>query len=126
MKHLLLMTGTLLLSGSLTALADGLPHQGMTMRQVESSFGEPKEKLPPVGHPPISRWLYGSYTVYFDHTAVITTVINGHAAAPAAPAAMAATGTLDFKPIPVVKPDQMQSTDDSANAPAPAPAPAGQ
>lgn len=120
MKHLLLLTGALLLSGSLTALADDLPHKGMTMKQVARSYGEPKEKLPPVGHPPISRWLYDDYTVYFDHTSVITTVVTGHPPAPAPKAAAAPAtpaGELDFKPIPVIKPDQMQQTD---TPPAPA------
>jgi len=115
MKHLLLLTGALLLSGSLAALADDLPHKGMTMKQVARSYGQPKEKLPPVGHPPISRWLYNDYTVYFDHTSVITTVVTGRPPAPApapkAAAPMAPTGELDFKPIPVIKPDQMQQTD---------------
>ena len=116
MKHLLLLTGTLLLSGSLTALATELPHQGMTMKQVEHSYGQPREKLAPVGHPPITRWKYDNYTVYFDHSAVITTVITEQAPPAGQPAATTPSGTLNFKPMPLIKPNQMPDADTAAPA----------
>jgi hypothetical protein len=58
-----------------------LPSQGQTMAQVEASHGVPIEKLPPVAgnkpaHPPITRWRYRDYTVYFEHQRVISTVLN--------------------------------------------------
>lgn len=58
-----------------------LPGQGQSMAQVEASHGTPIEKLPPVAgnkpqHPPITRWRYRDYTVYFEHQRVISTVLN--------------------------------------------------
>lgn len=62
-----------------------LPGQGQSMTQVEASFGTPIEKLPAVAgykpdHPPITRWRYRDYTVYFEHQRVISTVLNPIAA----------------------------------------------
>jgi len=59
-----------------------LPGRGMTMEQVEEKFGPPMEKLPEVGDPPIIRWIYPSYTVYFEYQYVINSVLN----VPTAPA----------------------------------------
>ena len=56
-----------------------LPHKGMSMTQVEHSFGQPDKVLSAVGTPPITRWIYEGYTVYFDHAHVIHAV--SHAAA---------------------------------------------
>lgn len=53
-----------------------LPVKGMSMGQVERTFGQPAEKLPAVGEPPISRWVYGNYTVYFEHQFVLHSVLN--------------------------------------------------
>ncbi len=57
---------------------DGLQRatRGMSMSQVERSFGAPGNKLAPVGEPPISRWIYPGYTVYFEHHLVLTSVVN--------------------------------------------------
>lgn len=51
-----------------------LPSRGMNMQQVEAHFGAPLEKVPAVGKPPISRWIYTDYTVYFEHQYVIHSV----------------------------------------------------
>ncbi|GAB4302208.1 MAG: hypothetical protein Kow0096_23570 [Thiohalomonadaceae bacterium] len=51
-----------------------LPVRGMSMQQVETRFGAPQEKLPAVGKPPITRWIYPDYTVYFEHQYVIHSV----------------------------------------------------
>jgi len=53
-----------------------VPGRGMTMEQVEARFGDPKTKIPAVGDPPITRWDYGSYTVYFERNIVLDTVIH--------------------------------------------------
>jgi hypothetical protein len=58
-----------------------VPKNGTTMAQVEAQFGTPIEKLAPVAgnkpqHPPISRWRYADFTVYFEHQRVISTVLN--------------------------------------------------
>jgi hypothetical protein len=54
-----------------------LPLRGMSMNTVESRFGAPREKLGPVGEPPITRWVYADYTVYFEGRYVIHTVRAG-------------------------------------------------
>jgi len=52
------------------------PSRGMSMRKVERLFGEPKEKMLPTGNPPITRWVYDSFTVYFEGKYVIHAVKN--------------------------------------------------
>ena len=51
-----------------------IPQRGMSMTEVQRLFGEPQQKVAPVGEPPIARWVYGEYTVYFEHQYVIHTV----------------------------------------------------
>jgi hypothetical protein len=53
-----------------------MPVKGMTMAEVETTFGAPQTKLPAVGKPPITRWVYADYTVYFEYSEVIHTVLN--------------------------------------------------
>lgn len=53
-----------------------MPVRGMTMQQVAKDYGEPKEKRAPVGDPPITRWVYPDYTVYFEYKYVIHSVSN--------------------------------------------------
>lgn len=53
-----------------------VPGRGLTMDQVEARFGAPSEKLPAVGDPPITRWVYPDYTVYFEHKWVIDSVVH--------------------------------------------------
>lgn len=58
-----------------------LPQRGMTMAQVERKFGAPERKLDTRGgdspkHPPIHRWEYGNYIVYFERDHVIHSVIT--------------------------------------------------
>lgn len=53
-----------------------LPAKGMSMRQVEAHFGSPEEKRSAVGEPPITRWVYGRFTVYFEQQYVIHAVLN--------------------------------------------------
>jgi hypothetical protein len=51
------------------------PARGMTMDQVSGKFGAPATKVPAVGKPPISRWEYPGFVVYFEHEHVIHSVI---------------------------------------------------
>lgn len=60
-----------------------LPGRGMNMTQVEEKFGPPLEKLPEVGDPPISRWEYSNFTVYFEYQFVINSILNSTAGKPA-------------------------------------------
>ncbi len=53
-----------------------MPTKGMSMRQVEERFGAPENKEAPVGDPPITRWKYDDFTVYFEYQYVIHSVLN--------------------------------------------------
>ena len=55
-------------------LRHNLPARGMSKATVASLFGEPREKIAPVGEPPISRWVYDDYVVYFERDLVLHTV----------------------------------------------------
>lgn len=52
------------------------PTNGQTMEQVKKTFGEPLKELPAVGNPPITRWDYDRYSVYFEYDRVITSVVH--------------------------------------------------
>lgn len=58
-----------------------LPGRGMTKDQVEERFGSPSEKEQPVGEPPITRWIYGNFTVYFEYDIVLHAVLHTHSSA---------------------------------------------
>jgi hypothetical protein len=51
------------------------PARGMTMDQVATKFGAPVTKVPAVGKPPISRWEYPGFIVYFEANYVIHSVV---------------------------------------------------
>jgi hypothetical protein len=58
---------------------DRRPQPGMSMTAVESSFGAPAERRGPVGgaiaeQPPITRWDYPAFSVYFENDRVIHAV----------------------------------------------------
>ena len=48
-----------------------LPGRGMSMTDVEKRFGEPVTKVEEVGQPPITRWIYNDFTVFFEYQYVI-------------------------------------------------------
>ncbi|PLX62521.1 MAG: hypothetical protein C0630_06575 [Sedimenticola selenatireducens] len=58
--------------------SDGLlrPRTGQSMNSVRAQFGAPAQELPWVGEPPISRWVYTDFTVYFENEYVINTVVH--------------------------------------------------
>jgi len=51
------------------------PVRGMSMEQVAAKFGAPASKVPAVGKPPISRWEYSGFIVYFEGDRVIHSVV---------------------------------------------------
>ena len=55
-----------------------LPGRGMTMESVQNRFGEALEKYPAVGEPPISKWTYKDFSVYFESEFVIHAVVNSN------------------------------------------------
>ena len=85
------------------------PARGMTMAQVASKFGDPLTKVAAVGTPPISRWEYSGFVVYFERDHVIHAVVS--ASAPPDPSG-AASPPVALQPVA------------AAPAPAPDPAPA--
>jgi hypothetical protein len=50
------------------------PKSGMTMDNVERTYGSPAERRSAVGEPPITRWDYPDFSVYFEHDRVIHAV----------------------------------------------------
>lgn len=50
------------------------PERGMTMQQVEARFGTPVQRRSAVGNPPITRWEYSDFVVYFESRHVIHSV----------------------------------------------------
>ncbi len=52
------------------------PRRGTSKAQVEQRYGAPSEKVAAVGEPPISRWVYPSFTVYFEYQHVVHAVVN--------------------------------------------------
>jgi hypothetical protein len=53
------------------------PHRGTTMSEVEQRFGAPVSRHPTVGEPPITRWDYNGFAVFFEHDRVIHAVVTG-------------------------------------------------
>lgn len=52
------------------------PHRGMTMHAVEVKFGAPAARHEAVGEPPISRWDYHGFRVFFERDRVIHAVVD--------------------------------------------------
>ena len=52
------------------------PARGSDMDSVQQRYGEPNDRHAPVGDPPITRWVYGQFTVYFEHQYVIHAVTH--------------------------------------------------
>jgi len=51
------------------------PSRGSTMAAVEARFGAPATKHAAVGDPPITRWDYSGFSVFFEHNLVLHSVI---------------------------------------------------
>ena len=57
------------------------PKRGSTMSEVEKQFGAPVTRHATVGgaphQPPITRWDYSGFAVFFEHDRVIHAVVTG-------------------------------------------------
>ena len=51
------------------------PTQGLSMTLVEKKFGEPEQKIAAIGQPPITRWIYKDFAVFFENNLVIHSVV---------------------------------------------------
>jgi len=58
---------------SSTALTER-PKRGMSMDTVASKWGQPAAKNGAIGDPPIARWEYQAFVVYFEYSHVIHAV----------------------------------------------------
>lgn len=58
------------------------PHAGMTMDSVRAKFGNPAKEYPTVStdggplQPPITRWDYDDYSVFFENNLVVHSVLH--------------------------------------------------
>ncbi len=53
-----------------------LPVNGQIKTDIETDFGTPAQKHPAIGAPPISRWEYANYSVYFEYDLVLFSVLH--------------------------------------------------
>ena len=80
----LLLIGITTMAQSDTLLLDGVeasaqsasarPTRGASMATVESQFGAPTQRAGAIGTPPITRWEYPEFTVFFEYDHVIHAV----------------------------------------------------
>ncbi len=56
------------------ATATERPTRGLSMDSVEARWGAPASRSAAVGKPPITRWEYPSFVVYFEYQHVIDAV----------------------------------------------------
>jgi len=76
-----LLTATLILAGSGQAMADvllldSIEQTGLNMVSVRTTFGEPASEDDAIGDPPITRWNYPEYSVFFEYDLVLHSVIH--------------------------------------------------
>lgn len=57
------------------AAAAARPDRGSSMSTVQSRYGEPTNRHSAVGDPPITRWDYPQFAVYFEHDRVLHAVL---------------------------------------------------
>jgi len=62
-------------AASAGSASSGSPARGSTMESVRAKFGAPSQEAPAVGRPPITRWEYPGYVVFFENDRVLHTVI---------------------------------------------------
>lgn len=53
-----------------------LPGNGINQEEVRAKFGTPAQVHQPVGEPPITRWDYEHWSVYFEYDLVLFTVLK--------------------------------------------------
>ena len=53
-----------------------VPQKGQSKRSVLERFGLADEEHPAVGKPPITRWDYREFSVYFEYDHVIDSVLS--------------------------------------------------
>lgn len=69
------MPGTAADTTVIDAPAPILPRRGISKTQVEAQYGPPITRHPAVGDPPITRWDYQGFSVFFEYQHVLHAVI---------------------------------------------------
>ncbi len=95
-----------------------LPKGGMTMAAVEARFGTPRERHPTVGTPPITRWDYERFSVFFEKDRVIDAVVPPEA--PTSGAVEAGTPSASPDSEPAIPASAPAAPGPAASAPTPA------
>lgn len=73
---------TLQMDNVQTATQVVMPQRGMSMDAVRAKFGNPVTEHPAVPinegplHPPITRWDYDGYSVFFENSTVLHSVVT--------------------------------------------------
>jgi len=52
------------------------PAKSITKNSVISQFGEPQQRFAAIGEPPITRWEYATFYVFFEYDRVIHSVLK--------------------------------------------------
>ncbi len=79
---------TLLIKRTDQAHSAAVPKRGASMSQVSAQYGAPSTKHGAIGKPPITRWDYPAFSVYFEYSHVIDTVLK-----------QASEGEMGVKPV---------------------------
>ena len=72
----------LLMDSIQSAPAMQTPRTGLNMANVRTSYGDPVKEHPAVStygnphHPPITRWDYDGFSVFFEHDKVVHSVVR--------------------------------------------------
>jgi outer membrane protein assembly factor BamE (lipoprotein component of BamABCDE complex) len=53
-----------------------VPYKGMKQKEVREAYGEPMTVHATVGEPPITRWDYPRFSVFFEYQATIHAVVR--------------------------------------------------
>lgn len=70
-------SGDVLLIDSIqSAPAMQTPGKGVNMASVRQQYGDPISEGSTIGDPPITRWEYDGFSVYFEHDLVLHSVIH--------------------------------------------------
>lgn len=70
------LADTLLIEGvdAAQSTATERPARGSSMASVEARFGPPATRSSAVGQPPITRWDYANFAVFFEYDHVVHSV----------------------------------------------------
>lgn len=75
---------TLVIDGKVQVEPSSVPRpvRGASMKSVQQRFGEPVTRHATVGKPPITRWDYPKFSVFFEYDHVIDAVVTDAASQP--------------------------------------------